>query len=154
MSATRIFAVVLLLASISACPASAQVIWCSPALHRPLGVAPDACGPGWYIPNYLGAVYGPNYFLRPCFPPEQGIGPGYNNCYSGKAPPYWQGPPAYVGRGLPNPCYLPQMPNVHPNPATAAFPTHPYARSPRDFFMWGDAMEDELSRLRHPALIP
>jgi hypothetical protein len=34
------------------------------------------------------------------------------------------------------------------------FPTHPFARSPRDFFMWTEANEDAISRLRLPALVP
>lgn len=63
-------------------------------------VAPDLCRPGFYTTNPCGTVYGPNYYVRPCFQPYQGpAGP--------KCPP----PPAQ-------------------------FVTHPYARSPRDYFMY------------------
>ncbi len=60
--------------------------------------APDACGPGWYNVNCCGAVYGPNYWLRPPYPPFNGV--------------------------------LPPMQGQQTN-----FPTNPYMRSPRDFFM-------------------
>jgi hypothetical protein len=36
--------------------------------------APDACGPCFYCTNYCGAVYGPNYCVRPPFPPYNGVG--------------------------------------------------------------------------------
>jgi len=39
------------------------------------------------------------------------------------------------------PGYLPPPPQQHP-----CFPTHPYARSPRDFFMWRENMEDRVQR--------
>jgi hypothetical protein len=65
--------------------------------------APDACGPGYYVTDQNGTVYGPNYPIYPPFPPYNG--PMY-------APPVQQqGPPGGM------------------------IPTHPYARSPRDFFM-------------------
>lgn len=67
--------------------------------------APDACGPGYYAPNIYGAYYGPNYYLRPPYPPFNGIAP---------------------------PCIRIGGPS---QPGSPAFPTHPYARSPRDFFM-------------------
>jgi hypothetical protein len=60
--------------------------------------APDALGPGYMCYNYCGCPYGPNYCLRPPWPPFQGM-------------------------------ILP------PNPNGPQFPTHPYARGPRDFFM-------------------
>lgn len=64
--------------------------------------APDACGPGAYCTGPCGMQYGPNYNLRPPFPPFNGMLP---------APKMPKGPPIIV------------------------FPTHPYARGPRDFFM-------------------
>jgi hypothetical protein len=67
--------------------------------YRP---APDTCGPGYYYTNPYGMIYGPNYYLRPPFPPVQGIPPNLNR----------QSAPTPVG-----------------------FPTHPYLRSPRDYFM-------------------
>jgi hypothetical protein len=35
-----------------------------------------------------------------------------------------------------------------------AFPTHPFARSPRDFFMWNEFLEDSVMRQRLPVLVP
>src|SRR5262249_53350787 len=32
--------------------------------------------------------------------------------------------------------------------------THPYARGPRDFFMWRDTMEEQWRRDFRPALVP
>lgn len=72
--------------------------------------APDACGPGYYCTNRCGACYGPNYCLRPCFPPFNGLYPVV--------------PRQPCNQGLPVPQFM-----------TATFPTHPYARSPRDYFM-------------------
>lgn len=68
--------------------------------------APDACHPGFYAVNHCGAAYGPNYCLRPCYPPFNGFRP--------PLPPSCQ--QQQQGRPL-------------------GFPTHPFARSPRDFFM-------------------
>jgi hypothetical protein len=34
------------------------------------------------------------------------------------------------------------------------FPTHPYARSPRDFFMWTEAQEELHTRERPPGFLP
>src|SRR4051794_39198872 len=87
MKATLLRPAALLVVALSACPAHAQVVWCAPALCRPLGVAPNACGPGYYWTNCYGAVYGPAYCLQPPFPPVGGISPfmgagGYGpGCY-------------------------------------------------------------------------
>ena len=35
-----------------------------------------------------------------------------------------------------------------------SFPTHPFTRSPRDFFMWGENMEDERARGNRPFPVP
>jgi hypothetical protein len=70
---------------------------------------PDACGPGSYCRGPCGAVYGPNYCVRPPFEPFNGfVPPVCHGCNNG----------AYGGP-----------------PASPVFPTHPYARSPRDYFM-------------------
>ena len=37
--------------------------------------APDACGCGYYCTNYCGAVYGPNYCVRPPWEPFNGLRP-------------------------------------------------------------------------------
>src|SRR5437016_4882380 len=76
MTTTKLWPAALLLAAACACPADAQqIIWVAPALQRPLGVAPDACGPGFYWSNEYGVFYGPCYCLQPPFPPESGVTP-------------------------------------------------------------------------------
>ncbi len=42
----------------------------------------------------------------------------------------------------------------HGRPVIDNLPTHPYARSPRDFFMFYDNLEAERSRDLRPALVP
>jgi hypothetical protein len=79
--------------------AAASLARANPYYYPCIPQAPDACGPGSYCTNYCGTVYGPNYYLRPPWPPVGTVAP----CLSG-----------------------PQ------------FPVHPFARSPRDFFMWMD----------------
>src|SRR5436305_13626037 len=91
--------------------------------------APDTCGPGYYNAGPCGMVYGPNYYVYPCFPPWQGavFGPKLNMGPNGQ--PYVMGPqgPAPLsvlpgsiqGAGAPPPRFV----------------NHPFARSPRDFFM-------------------
>ena len=95
----------------------------------PIPQAPDARGCGYYEPNYYGQWYGPNYCVYPPFPPFQGMVP---------APPRPGGAPGTVSvlGGNPAPAMypMPGMPGSGFN-GIAAFPTHPWARSPRDFFM-------------------
>ena len=105
--------------------ACAQV--CAPALHQPLGIAPDACGPGFYAAGPYGMVYGPNYYLRPPWPPYLFVPPG-----------------ASTGGFGPG----------GPGGANAVFPTHPFARGPRDFFMWAEAQQDLSTRERLPLFVP
>ena len=50
--------------------ASAQCYYVAPP------AAPDMLGPGYYYRNCYGVIYGPNYCVRPCFPPYQGMIPG------------------------------------------------------------------------------
>ncbi len=95
-----------LIAALAASTANAQNFGrCAPQ-------APDCCGRGYYAPNWYGQSYGPNYNLYP------GYGP-YN------------GPVVYPRFTIqPNGKF--GCSGVAPPPS---FPTHPYARSPRDFFM-------------------
>ena len=80
--------------------------------------APDMLNPGYYYQTQNGTIYGPNYFVRPCFQPHQGmiLAPGAcppsGGCGSGSS----QGPAGAQSGG-------------------AAFPSHLFSRSPRDFFM-------------------
>jgi hypothetical protein len=68
--------------------------------------APDMCGPGNFGPNWAGLYYGPNYCVFPPFPPYQGELLG----------------PCGPGGG-------------QGGAQQVTFPTHPFARGPRDFFM-------------------
>jgi hypothetical protein len=74
--------------------------------------APDMLGPGFLWTSPYGITYGPNYIVRPPFPPFQGMIP---------APPR---PPAAPG-----------CPNYGAQGGSLGFPSHLYARSPRDYFM-------------------
>ena len=83
--------------------------------YAPVPTAPDMCGPGYYCVNNCGLIYGPNHCVYPPFPPFQGMLPGP------KPPP---------GAGGPGGCVVGPGGIIYP-----AFPSHPFARSPRDFFM-------------------
>jgi hypothetical protein len=139
-----------------------QAWYRSPALYTPLGYAPDACGPGFYTVCPNGIAFGPNYCVYPPFPPFNGILPpekaklldelqGRGIYQYGKGPGYSPAP-GYTPYGvpLPNPGYSPPMPAQQP----PAFPSHPFARGPRDFFMWGDVMQDKIARAQRPSLVP
>lgn len=97
--------------------------YAAPGYGGPL-MAPDACGPGFYASGCGGMVYGPNYCLYPGFmpfagavPPPSGFpGPGGFGGFAG-----------FGGTGA--------GPGAPPMLTTPAFPTHPFARSPRDYFM-------------------
>ena len=101
----------------------------SPVHRTPLPYAPDACGGGFYSVCPDGTVYGPNYNLRPPFQPFQGYGPAGTSGRGG------------FGAGM----GAPQQP---------VFRYNPYVRGPRDFFMWGDMMDEQTARERRPALVP
>jgi hypothetical protein len=77
-------------------------------LFRPQ--APDTCGPGFYSTHPFGMVYGPNYNLQPAGLPFNGFVPPVPRNGGGNG----------NGNGLLN---------------SPVFPTHPYAHSPRDYFM-------------------
>jgi hypothetical protein len=79
--------------------------------------APDMRNPGFYYTNPYGVIYGPNYYVRPPFPPYQGaiLGPQKAAALA----PYADNPQAFqqaIGE-------------------FNGFPRHLYARSPRDYFM-------------------
>jgi hypothetical protein len=81
--------------------------------YAPIPQAPSACYPTTYNLNCCGLVY-PLYCPYPPFPPFQGMVPG---------PPQ---PCGNGGGGLGSP----------------VFPSHPYARSPRDFYMYYERGRD------------
>lgn len=89
--------------------------------YPPIPQAPDMCNPGNYWTSTCGLTYGPSHCVYPPYPPFQGMVPGPPNCGPG-------GPGGPGGANSPT------------------FPTHPYARSPRDFFMYYD--KDEPSYVR------
>jgi hypothetical protein len=114
--------------------------------------APDACEPGFYTVCPNGTAYGPNWYLRPPWPPEMlGPGQGRPGFPGGPAGPGGIGGPAGLGPGFPGAppvnlppgmarYYLPGAPGngapYGPNvPGKLVFPTHPFARAPRDYFM-------------------
>ena len=110
--------------------------------------APDACGPGYYVTNQYGGTYGPCYDLYPPFPPVSGLPPmgrqaprgcppGMAGAAAGMAGPGYPAGmagagclPGMAGAGCPGMMPGPQGPS-----GIAAFPSHPFARGPRDFFM-------------------
>ncbi|MCS7047455.1 MAG: hypothetical protein NZO58_13945 [Gemmataceae bacterium] len=96
----------------------------APVSKQPLGHAPNTCQPGFYVVNPAGQIIGPNYYLRPCFGPFQGV--------------------------LPNVYELEQLAGRR----EAQYPYHPFARSPRDFFMFRENLEEELRRQQRPSLVP
>ncbi len=95
--------------------------------YPPIPQAPDLCNPGYYWTSVCGMTYGPSHSVYPPYPPFQGMVPG---------PPPSRRPGA-AGAAC--------APNCGPD-GSPLFPTHPYARSPRDFFMYFD--KDEPSYVR------
>jgi hypothetical protein len=104
-------------------PASAQY-YVTPVHRHPIPQAPDArCG-GFYTIYPDGRCFGPNYYLRPPWPPVGAVPPnvfGQGGAGGGNGPPLLY---------------------------------HPYVRGPRDFFMWGEMMEEQILRERRPSLVP
>jgi hypothetical protein len=96
---------------------------CCGCYYPPIPHAPDMCNPGYYWTNNCGVTYGPAHCVYPPYRPFQGMVPG---------PP----PPRGPGGQMAGPGGM----------ASPTFPTHPYARSPRDFFMYYD--KDEPSYVR------
>src|SRR5205814_509280 len=99
--------------------------------YRPgIPLAPDCCGPGFYVSNQCGAVYGPNYWLMPGFLPFNGLfppkggpghqgGPGGMPGMPGGGPygmgpgPGMAGPPGIPGAAVPGaPGYAPAPPGM------------------------------------------
>ncbi len=107
---------------------------CYPGIPK----APDACGPGYYAVNQYGALYGPNYCLLPPCLPFNGLLPLLTQ-YGEYTPAFVSHPQAFPQRPAQA---FPQSPAQAGLPATLAFPTHPFARSPRDFFMIGQNTQD------------
>jgi len=88
-------------------------------------VAPDLCGPYFYCTNGY-TWYGPSYNVYPPFPPVGGMTPG--------------GGQMSGGGQMPAGCQSGQI-------------YHPWARSPRDFFMWTEAQKERITRETRPPFI-
>ena len=110
MRASLILSLTVLVLHLVGSGASAQKTYLAPPR------APDMLNPGYYYNTQTGMIYGPNYNVRPCFAPYQGAVMGSTN----PSPNQMQGGPS---------CW----PNGPSGPA--AFPSHLFSRSPRDFFM-------------------
>ena len=136
-------------AAVPAVQADPYSICCRPA--------PDACGPGYYCTGPCGMVYGPNYCVRPGFEPFNGfVPPAFPHnpamvspqarCATPGLPPlphYGFDPPRDPGYGA---GYGPGGGGPLGSPL---FPTHPYARGPRDYFMLEES--DYASRVAYPS---
>jgi len=94
-------------------------------------VVPNACFPGYYNGNVYGGYGFSNW---PVLPPAP-----YNGAIFARQATYFPGSGAQGNNG----------PAAFPG-----FPSHPYARSPRDFFMWSEAQEDLHTRERRPGFVP
>ena len=105
MRATLTSLVLVLAVGLLPSQANAQGCCC----YLPPPQAPDMRGPGYLWTSPYGITYGPNYNVRPPFPPFHGMI---------FAPPK---PPPGCPVGSPG--------------GSLGFPSHLYARSPRDFFM-------------------
>ncbi len=88
-----------------------------PAPYAPR-CAPTLCGSAYFAVNPYGAVYGPNYYVRPPCPPFNGLLPLLQ----------------------PYPCAATAASRQQARPAPAF--CGPMARSPRDFFMYGQTSND------------
>jgi hypothetical protein len=108
--------------------------------------APDMCGGYFYCTNGC-QWYGPSYCVRPPFEPFNGVQP-----LGVKPPPTPMQFAAQKGYG-PMPGY-PYGPAQPPGPPNVALPINPWTRSPRDFFMWGDAQQERHTRETRPPFVP
>jgi hypothetical protein len=110
MKATVLALGVALGALVAVLPARAQPCYCP--------VPPVAWDPyvtAFYAPNAYGQWQGPGYYLAPPFAPFQGM------VFPPTRPGCGNGGNGFGGNGF---------------GGQVAFPTHQWARSPRDYFMW------------------
>jgi hypothetical protein len=141
MKATRTWAAALTSALLAVPTASAQYSpvtgqYHSPVMRTPLGYAPDMRGPGFFIWCPNGQTIGPNYCVRPCFEPFNGVRP----CVYP------------IGKEF---VVTPAPPTFQPQPRPQeGYPYHPYARSPRDFFMFREMLEEQAGRQARPNIVP
>jgi hypothetical protein len=111
--------------------AAAVLVLAASAAHAdPAFLLPQTCvppNPIFYGPGACqGCLYGPNYYFQgACLPPNP-----YNGALAFPRRPAPQGAAGMTGYTAP----------LGGGPAT--FPTHPFAHSPRDFFMYGQQYND------------
>jgi hypothetical protein len=106
----------------------------TPAQNGPVLLPPLPQLPTPELPGYATQVPGTGFMANGYPPPMPNLpAPGYT-----MPAPMLPLPPGY----------LPPPPPAHP-----CFPSHAYARSPRDFFMWRENMEDRAQR-RQPLPLP
>ena len=127
--------------------------WIHPVTRAPILPAPDACGPGWYAPGPQGMVYGPNYYLVTPWAPHNGFRPGCPPSGGGGNGNMPQCPNAMGMPGMP-PGMLPQPGQAGQAMQQNAYPTHPFVRGPRDFFMWNEMLEEQQGRDIRPNIVP
>jgi hypothetical protein len=108
--------------------------WVQPGTGWKAGNNPDMSGPGMYFVTPGGLVTGPHYYVIPAWCPETGYRPGPPACK-----PVTGAPPPPMSGAL---------------PTVNSFPSHPYVRSPRDYFMFYENLEVERSRELRPITVP
>jgi hypothetical protein len=89
---------------------------------------------------------------QPMMPP-QGMGQfGPMQSFNQFGPVQGPQPPQMNWQGM----QLPRMEMMPPPPPRPSqpYPTHPFTRSPRDFFMWGEVMDEERARGNRPFPVP
>jgi hypothetical protein len=121
---------------LAAAPAAAQYPAFAPKQCYP-PPAPDGCGPGYFYYNWDGTLYGPSHCVRPPWEPYNGPRPCPTPVVGPNGKPMIPAAPAPGG------------PHGPPN-----FPSHPFARSPRDFFMWSEAQRELYTREQLPRFVP
>jgi hypothetical protein len=144
--------------------------WQSPVFRTPFPQNPDACGPGWYNMGHCGMVYGPNYYVVPPWLPFNGMLPGKQGdnlmCAKQGIPP-WHVAQARAAGMIPGtpapPQNFPRAPGTPFTPPTpphpdqplgpGIYPSHPYVRSPRDFFMFSEVLEDARGQAPRPLIV-
>jgi hypothetical protein len=81
-------------------------------------------------------------------PPGTNMGPGNGSPFFTPMQPFNQFNPLQGPQG-------PRMDMMPPPPQRGIpYPTHPFTRSPRDFFMWGETMDEERARGSRPFPVP
>jgi hypothetical protein len=140
----------------------------------PYGSAPmQNAGVPAYAPMPYAQPYPTQQMASP-YPQQTNVWPAHNTHPAPFAPIPSFAPPGYGPAMPPYPQFSPMQPPMPPMPPTApmpnmtpmelphmampkapnGYPTHPFTRSPRDFFMWSENMEDEARMRNRPFPVP